>query len=68
MEKEKKDDTATLTAQACECSASYVRLIVNGKRSINSDKAIKVLNTFNKILDAKDNLSKPVNSSPESAN
>lgn len=63
MEKEKKDDTATLTAQAHGVTASYVRMVVNGKRNNEN-----ILSTFNAILAAKDNLSKPVNSSSESAN
>jgi hypothetical protein len=63
MEKEKKDDTASLTAQAHGVTPSYVRMVVNGKRNNES-----ILSTFNEILLAKDNLSKPVNSTSESTN
>lgn len=63
MEKEKKDDTATLTAQAHGVTASYVRMVVNGKRNNES-----ILSTYKEILQAKDNLSKPVNSTSESSN
>lgn len=63
MEKEKKDDTATLTAQAHGVTPAYVRMIVNGKRKNES-----ILSTFNTILEAKDNLSKPVYSTSESIN
>ena len=63
MEKEKKDDTATLTAQAHNVTASYVRMVVNGKRNNPA-----ILTTFNSILEAKDKLSKPLENHVESAN
>ncbi|MEB0299587.1 hypothetical protein [Mucilaginibacter sp. 5C4] len=63
MEKEKRDDTATLTARAHSVSASYVRMVVNGKR-----KNEAILATYNTILEAKDNLSKPAESIDESTN
>ena len=63
MEKEKNDDTATLTAQAHGVTPAYVRMVANGKR-----KNERILSTFNSILDAKDKLSKPVYSSTESIN
>ncbi|MBB6127882.1 hypothetical protein [Mucilaginibacter lappiensis] len=68
MENKKKDDTATLTAQAHNCTAAYVRSIVRGDRKTNTDLAKSVQDTYNKILEAKDNLSKPAESIPESAN
>ena len=61
MEKEKKDDTATLTAQAHGVTPSYVRMVVNGKR--NNDA---ILSTFNRILEAKNNIVNAVFSSSES--
>jgi hypothetical protein len=63
MQKEKKDDTASLTAAAHGVSASYVRMVVNGKRKNES-----ILSTFNSILEAKDKLSKPLETVTESAN
>lgn len=63
MEKEKKDDTATLTAQAHKVTPAYVRMVANGTRNNPA-----ILSTFNKILEAKNNLSKPVDSSSERTN
>jgi len=62
MEKEKKDDTATLTAQAHGVSASYVRMVVNGKRNNES-----ILSTFNTILETKNKLSQPHEITADSA-
>ncbi len=61
MEKEKRDDTASLTAQAHGVSAAYVRMIVNGVRKNES-----ILSTYNKILRAKEKLSQPLESPSES--
>jgi hypothetical protein len=63
MEKEKKDDTAALTATAHGVTPSYVRMVVNGKRKNES-----ILSTFNSILEAKDKLSKPLETVSESTN
>jgi len=68
MENKKKDDTATLTAQAHNCKPAYVRMIVRGVRNANTDLAKAVLDTYNKILEAKNNLSKPAESTAESSN
>ena len=62
MEKDKKDDTATLAAQAHSVTPSYVRMVVNGKRNNEA-----ILNTYNAILEAKNNLSKPIISAAECA-
>jgi hypothetical protein len=66
MEIKKRDDTAKLTAKAMECSARYVRMIVNGDRKSLSPKASRILNHYNSILKAKDNLSQPVEIPSES--
>jgi Rod binding domain-containing protein len=60
MENKKKDDTATLTALAHNVQPAYVRMIVRGVRKSNSEKAKDILKTYNDILEAKNNLSKPV--------
>jgi hypothetical protein len=61
MEKVKKDDTATLTAQAHSVTPSYVRMVVNGKRNNEA-----ILTTFNRILEAKNNIVNAVFTSSES--
>lgn len=68
MQNKKKGDTAELTANACNCTSQYVRAIVRGDRNMNTDLAKSVLTVYNKILEAKNNLSKPAESSIESAN
>lgn len=68
MENKKKDDTATLTAQAYNCNPAYVRMIVNGVRKTNTELAKNILSTYNKIRAAKDKLSKPLENHVESAN
>lgn len=60
MENKKKDDTATLTAEACGTTAAYVRMIVRGVRKTDSPKAIKILETYNAIIKAKQELSAPI--------
>jgi len=54
MENKKRDDTATLAAQAHGVTPAYVRMVVNGTR-----KNEAILNTYNAILAAKVNLSQP---------
>lgn len=68
MENKKKDDTATLTAQANKCTAAYVRRIVNGDSKTNTELAKNILSTYNRIRAAKDKLSKPLENHVESAN
>lgn len=58
MERKKYDDTASLTAQACNVTANYVRKVVKGERS-NQD----ILNTYNKLKAAKEGLIETVLSS-----
>jgi len=64
MQNKKRDDTATLTAAAHDVTPRYVRMVLNGERKNRED----ILTTYNKILTAKDNLSKPVEMLTESAN
>ena len=68
MENKKKDDTATLTAQAHNCSSAYVRMIVRSDRNTHSPKAKAILDTYNNIMEAKNNLSKPAETINESHN
>jgi len=51
MENKKRDDTATLTAQATGYTPHYVRMVINGKRKNDS-----ILTTYNNILTGKQNL------------
>lgn len=64
MQQKKRDDTATLTAAAHNVSPAYVRMMLSGKRKSRED----ILNTYNSIIQAKDNLSKHAETAAESAN
>ena len=63
MENKKRDDTAALTAKAHGVSARYVRMIASGKRERED-----ILSTYNAIMEAKNNMSKPAESPSEKAN
>jgi hypothetical protein len=60
MENKKRDDTATLTAKACDCQPAYVRMIINGVRNTNTPKAKAVLEKYNEILAIKKNMAQPI--------
>jgi hypothetical protein len=65
MINKKRDDTATLTAEAHGCSAQYVRQLIRGDRNTNTERAKAIIGTYNNILEAKRNLSKPAESPTE---
>lgn len=54
MEKKKRDDTATLTAEAHGVTPAYVRMVVNGIRKNDT-----ILYTYNKIKAVKEELARP---------
>jgi hypothetical protein len=59
IQNKKRDDTAELTANAIDCTPAYVRMIVRGDRKTLSEKAKRILDKYNSILQAKEKLSTP---------
>ena len=55
MKKDKRDDTATLTALAHRVTPAYVRMLVKGKRKNRED----IISTYQNICEAKNKWSKP---------
>jgi hypothetical protein len=59
MENKKRDDIATLTAKACKCTPTYVRLLINGDRNSNTERAKAIVKQYDIIKKAKESLIMP---------